>query len=455
MFRDFFISLREDKYKRHIVLAFFLFFLFLVFFTEPYFNTFNIVSRYLTIESIVEDHDFIIDDKHDATEDIIYRDGHWYSSKPPVLPIVASSVYYVAHNFFNQDFPSFDEVHEDQYYYSLYPTVYFTSLIFVGGTFLLLLFYFYKTLKLFSIDKKHHLPLILGLGIGTLFFSYSITLNNHTIAGALLFISFYYLLLLKNEVNNVAKLNQRLAISGFLASLAAVIDLPTGLTFYGLFFLYFLFKFGYKKIIYYIWPAVIILAIHFYFNYQIFGGFLPAQVYKQYWIGPDGDWINQEASPDFSYRNAWPIYLFNILIGSHGLLLYTPVLALAFYGMYKIIKEKKEFLWEAVLVLVGFLLVIIFYTFFSRAYGGTAYGFRWFIAVTPLIYFFIIFLFQGQPSRKISLIFTLLFGWSAIFAIIGAYDPWPAGFVFDLWGQTWLGSPIIMNLFFLKTHVLY
>lgn len=443
MIRNWLINLREDKYKRHIVLAFFLLFIFLILFTEPYLNTFNIVSRYLTIESVVEDHDFIIDDKSEATDDIIYRDGHWYSSKPPVLSILVSPVYYIAHNFFAQDFPSFDKFHDKQYYYSLYPTVYFTSLIFMGGSFFLLLFYFYKTLQLLSVDKKYHLIWLLGLGAGTLFLSYSTNLNNHTIAGSLLFISFYYLLLLKKDSANIAKLNQRLALSGLLASLAAVIDLPVGLTFYGLFFLYFFFKFGYKKIIYYIGPSLVIFAIHLYFNYQIFAGLLPGQFYKEYWIGPDGLPTLPLALP----RHSWYMYIFNSLLGTHGLLSYTPLLAFSFWGMYRAIKSKSDFFWEALLVLFGFVVIVCFYTILARDYGGTAYGFRWLIAITPLIYFFIIFLSPRDFGRTSSILFNIFFIWSVFVAIIGAIDPWPMGFrITSFTGGEFLLPPVFAVL---------
>jgi len=455
MIKEYFRSLKEDKYKRHIALVFFLFAIFLILFTEPYLNTFNTVSRYLAIESIVEDRDFVVDDKYRATADIIYRDNHYYSSKPPILTIAASSVYYVAHNFFNQDFPEFNDNTQMEYYYSIYPTVYVTGLIFVGFTFWLMLLYFYKTLHLVAVKKKYHLPLILGLGLGTLLFSYSITLNNHTIAGSLLFIAFYYLLLIKKDNYKPLKLNKYLSLVGLFAALAAVIDLPTGLTFYALFFVYFLFKIGFKKIIYYLWPAFIIFSLHLYFNYQSFGGILPAQAYKEYWIGPDGEWINWEASPDFPYRNSWYFYLFNILIGTHGLFTYTPLLILSFYSIYKVIKEKTEYLWEALTVLFGFLIIMAFYVISSRAYGGTAYGFRWFIAVTPLIYFFTILLGRHTFSKKLTFIFSIVFLWSILVAIIGAYDPWPPGFMFEAFGQNFLIPPIIVILNLMKAHVLY
>jgi hypothetical protein len=426
MLKEYFISLKENKYKRHIVLAFFLFALFLILFTEPYFNTTNVTSRYLTIEAIVEDRDFIIDAKYKATDDKIYREGHYYSSKPPLLSIAASSVYYVAHNFFGQDFPEFNnEETKLKYYYSLYPIVYITSLIFVGGTFLLMLFYFYKTLILFEVIKKYYLPLFLGLGLASLYFSYSVTLNNHTIAGSLLFIAFYYLLLIKQNKYNYPKLNRHLAITGLLTSLTAVIDLPTGLTFCALFGLYFLIKLGFKKIFYYLWPFLLIFSLHLYFNYQIFGGLLPVQLYKEYWIGPDG----LPTLATYSPRHSWYMYLFNILLGTHGFFSYTPLLILSFWGIYKTIKTKSDFLWEALMILFGFVIIICFYTILARDYGGSAYGFRWFITITPLIYFFIILLYRKSVRYTLSIIFSLLFIWSLFVALIGVIDPWPLMFI--------------------------
>jgi hypothetical protein len=455
MIKKYWASLKEDKYKRHVALALFLFAIFLVLFTEPYFNTFNVVSRYLTIESIVEDGDFIVDDKRIATSDMIYREGHYYSSKPPVFSIMASSVYYITHNFFNQDFQEINDRSSGEekmlFYYSIYPTIYITSLIFVGFTFWLMLLYFYKAMQLFSVKKKYYLPLILGLGLGTLFFSYSITFNNHTIGGSLLFIAFYYLLLIKKANYRPEKLNKYLSLAGLFASLSAVIDLPAGLAFYGLFFLYFFFKVGWRKIIYYVWPAIIIFSFHLYFNYQAFGGLWPAQAYKQYWIGPDGKAI---LSAWFEHHT-WYVYIFNIFIGSHGLLLYTPILGISFYAMYKIIKEKHDFMWEALMVLFGFIIITLFYTIFARDYGGAAYGFRWYIAITPLIYFFTIFLCQNTFGKKLKLLFPILFIWSVAFAILGAYDPWPPGVDVVFYGQTFPLSPFIVILKLIQGSFLY
>ena len=442
MIKNWWNNIKEDKHKRRVVLAFFLLAFFLILFTEPYFNTYNVISRYLTIESIVEDGDFIIDERHQATGDKIYREGHYYSSKPPILSVAASSIYYITHNFFGQDFPETGINTRSEYFHSIYPTVYVANLIFVGLPFLFLLFYFYKTLKLFYIKSRYHLPLILGLGLGSLLFTYSVTFNNHVIAGSLLFIGFYYLLLIKKFNYKFDDINKYLFLSGLFTSLSAVIDLPTGLTFFALFFVYFFLKLGFRKILYYIGPALIIFSLHLYFNYQAFGGFLPAQAYEDYWIGPDGELVLIHFFRDHS----WYTLLFNIFIGTNGFFIYTPLLLLPLYSIYKIIKEKSEFIWEALMIVFGFIILILFYINLAKDYGGGAYGYRWFIAIAPLFYFFIIFLFKKTLSAKMSTVFTILLLWSCIVAIIGVFDPWPQSLRFDIFGTLFPVPPLWVAL---------
>mgnify|MGYP005647337105 FL=1 len=225
MIRDFFSSLKEDKYKRHIVLAFFLFAVFIFVSTQFYLASVNVSSRFATMKALVEHQTFAIDDYHSVTNDKIFRQEHYYSSKPPVLSLAGAGIYYVLHNFFAFDLQmKFSEVDM---------SVYIITIILSGLSYLWILFLFYKIFQLLNIKKKYQSWLLLGFGLGTLYLPYATTLNNHTIAGAFLLASFYYLLKLKLKI--IKNYKKGLFLMGLFASIAAVLDLPTGLLFLVLF----------------------------------------------------------------------------------------------------------------------------------------------------------------------------------------------------------------------------
>jgi len=184
------------------------------------------------MESIVERKTFTINEKYTYTNDKIKINNDYYSSKPPVLSVIGAGVYYVLHNFINLNFGN----PVDFYLTNNNITVYIITLLLVGSTFILLLYYLYKSFELFKIKKKYQNILLLGFGLGTLYLPFSITLNNHTIAGSLLFVSFYYLLKIKQ--NKKENLKRYIIIISLLTSLSATIDLPTGLTFLILFYIY-------------------------------------------------------------------------------------------------------------------------------------------------------------------------------------------------------------------------
>lgn len=405
--------------KNYWVVVFAFFIIILILFTQSFINSTNPASRFLTMESIVERGTFIINEKHIYTDDKMIREGNYYSSKPPVLTVMGSGIYYILHKAFNQRLP------QEPYYFTANLSVYIITLILVGIPFLLLLFFFYKTLKILKINSEYQVVLLIGLGLGTLYLTYSITLNNHLPAGAFLFISFYYLLKIKfNQSDNYKKY---FFLSGLFASLALVIDLAA-LFFFILFFFYLIYSFPFKKSIYFISAAAPIFIIHLFFTYHITGDFLPVQFHPEFSNNfsthQKAVWSQLGGGNEKINRNLF-VYIINILFGTHGLFSYSPILLFALYAILKEIKNKLEFRREAILILSGFATVLLFCILKLKVYTGSAFGFRWFIALTPLLYFFNILLFRNRPSRKFMTFFNTALVISVSIALIGFLNPWP------------------------------
>jgi hypothetical protein len=396
--------------KKNILI--FLFFSFLVlFFTRNTVSNINPGSRFITMESIVERNTLAINEKQNYTCDKIQRDGNFYSSKPPILSTAGSGIYYILHNFFNLSLPNSgikNYLEEENL------AVYIITLILVGIPYLLLLIFFYKSLGFFQIKKENKILLLIGLGLGTLYLPYLTTLNNHVPAGSLLFISFYYLLKTKFNKNKVTN-KKYIALSGFFASLAAVVDLPTGSIFLFLFFVYFLINEKKKYIFYYLAAGAPIILTHLFLQIQITGDILPAQLHQELWAKSS---IKTE-------RDSILLYTFNIFLGARGYLLYTPLLIISFYSIFKIIKNKKNnFRQEAIMTVVAFIVITLFYILRARDYAGFSYGFRWFIAITPIVYFFTIFIFTEESFKKMRKYILMAVASSVVISFIGMYNPW-------------------------------
>jgi hypothetical protein len=402
--------MKNNLNKKNILI--FLFFAFLVlFFTRNTVSNINPGSRFITIESIVERKTLAINEKQNYTCDKIQRDGNYYSSKPPILTTTGSGIYYVLHNFFNLSLPGSGI---EKYLNEENLAVYIITLILVGIPYLLLLLFFYKSLGFFKLTKENKILLFLGLSLGTLYLPYLTTLNNHVPAGSFLFISFYYLL--KTKFSENKKGNKKyITLSGFFASLAAVIDLPTGSIFLFLFFIYFLINEDKKYIIYYLLAGAPIVLIHFFLQIQITGDLLPAQLHQELWAKSS---IKTE-------RDGFLLYIFNIFLGARGYFLYTPLLIISFCSIFKIIKNRQsKFRQEAIMTVIAFTVITLFYILRARDYAGFAYGFRWFIAITPIVYFFTVFVFIEESLKKLRKYLLAALASSVVIAFIGMYNPW-------------------------------
>ena len=191
------------------------------------------------------------------------------------------------------------------------------------------------------------------------------------------------------------------------------------------------------KSVYYLLAATPILIIHLYLNFQITGDYKPAQLHPEFAYELPNQlenkkflvW-NQLAGVGETYQQNKLVYTFNILLGTHGLFLYSPILLFAVYALYKIIRKKSHQFWhEAIIIAAGLLLLLIFYIFKIHIYTGSAFGFRWYVSITPLLYFFIIFLFKGKSAINFINAFYIILITSIMISFIGYLNPWPRSLI--------------------------
>ena len=175
----------------------------------------NDLSRWATVYSLAERNTYDIDQiPWPMTIDRVQINGRNYSSKPPLLPTLLAAEYLLLKKL------SFGKINFNET-----PE---TVIRFLLGTvnlipLLIFLFLYSRFLDRLDPDPWTRLFSMLAAGFGTYLTSYSITLNNHTIAAFCSFFALY-------PTYRIWVENQRIwwlyALAGFFSAFAAVNEFP-------------------------------------------------------------------------------------------------------------------------------------------------------------------------------------------------------------------------------------
>jgi len=392
-------------------LIFFAYLFILILLADYRIQSFNVATRLNTIDSLVRKGTFEWVDAPFFTFDRIKVDGRLHSDKPPVFQFFGAIVYAPLYAAFRWDM-SFNTAN----------IIYCLVIVLVAVPSSFMMYFFYKALRLVKVEKYALYLILIFAAFGTIFFSYSTHINNHTVGGALLFIGFYFLLKEKYGAGTPAA---NASLCGLFSGLSATIDIPTGGIFTVLFLFYFVLtgKGGrMKSFLWFAAGAAGPFLLHCILQYRITGGILPAQAYKKYYIF--------EGAYDFSLEeetNLWK-YPFNYLFFKVGLFSYSPALLFSVAGIVcSLRKRSNEFFKEALLVAIGVTSVLIFYFFFDtwKNYCGVCYGPRYFIPFMPLMIFCTYPLFRRRRSALFYCCFIALLLYSIFIATCGIEgSPW-------------------------------
>jgi len=342
---------------------------------------------------------------------------------------------------------------------------------------IILILFFYRSLRYLKIESYYKDLLIFTLGVGSFIFPYTTVLSPHSFTALMLFLGFYYILKFKFE-------KQR-KIFIFLSSLFVSLGAFSELYIFPLiiFFLIYTFHLGNQErffslsskitflilltivfifndlfnlfsqysfiifipLIFLIYafsvrkrnpypfiftiPLLIIFLLFISYNFLTFQKILPVYFYREqfyhyknsFWLNPTGFNVYDE----LTFREPKMIYAFNILFGHHGIFLMMPILILALYYLITLSIKKNNFQVETRTILYSLIIVIIFFIFHTSNYSGASYVFRWFIPIVPIIIFFLGFCFQKINNTKLLVFFILLFI-SFYMIIIGSKNVWVA-----------------------------
>ena len=121
-----------------------------------------------------------------------------------------------------------------------------------------------------------------------------------------------------------------------------------------------------------------------------------------------------------------PLYPLELLFGTHGLFLVSPVLLLGAWGLARArrrppLGDGRAWGWIA----AGILAQFAGHALVAGSYGGWSFGYRYLIPIQPLLMLAAPAALVTRPARALG---AALLPVSMLFAALGAYHPWPPAF---------------------------
>jgi hypothetical protein len=369
------------------------------------------------------------------------------SSKPPLLSTLLAGLYWLLKNLFGWDIVRNN--------WAVVKTVLF---LVNGVPWLIYLALLARLLERYGMTDWGRLYVLAAGCFGTFLTTFANTLNNHSVGSVSVLFALYPALGAWEKPKW-----WRFALAGFFAACAVTCELPAAAFAAGL-FLVLLWRDPWRTMLGFVPLAVIPVAGFFVTNYLAVGQWRPAysefggpwyQFEGSHWLPPypgevkSGiDWARLMES-----REA---YVFQSLIGHHGIFSLTPIFLLSLTGMTVMllrpvgteITEKEAPArrlpyWFYALTAAVTGVVLGFYLLYrdDRNYGGWTSGPRWFFWLTPLWLLCLLpvadWLAQRRWGRGLALVLLAVSAFSAAYPV---WNPWRHPWLFE-WMQfeKWAG----------------
>ena len=377
-------------------------------------------SRWNTVWSLANGKGYIIDEAPYSTIDKVHRDGHFYSSKPPLLPTILAGLAWLIRAMTGWAIPHQAHI-VTRLILLLVNIIPFCMLVVLYGT----------LLERMQIGLAARLFCILVAAFGTYLTSYSAALNNHTQAAWAAFFALYCAIRIRYDGQTAW---HYFTLCGLFTAWTVANEMVAVL--FALSLMGLLFQSHPRQTLkYFLPPAIVIAAAYMYTIYISTGGFLPYYLYfNTDYYQYEGSYWRTPRGIDAANEPKW-FYLFNLLLGHHGIFSLTPVFFIAFYGMLQR-KPALEAIQRMGLCLSAGLL--IFYTLRTNNYGGVCQGARWLFWLIP---FWLISLapvvdryLHSRKFRAFALVGLLMSIMSASHALSGNKDKGRPG----PWSPSWV-----------------
>lgn len=385
-------------------------------------------SRWCTIWSLVERGTFQIDEIRQRpgwdTIDLIRSDGHYYSTKPPLLTTIIAGITWCVQRATGWTMDS-----------QLQGVQFLVLLIVNILPFLLSLMAWIGILDRISDQPWTRFFVFLTAAFGTLVTPFLMTLNNHTVATASCTIALYALVRILHD--DPAKCEWWLyALCGFTSAWTVVNELPAAAA-AGFFFLLALSASRPKTLLAFIPAALIPIVAFLITNVIATGTWKPAyadygtEKYRfivdgipSYWMEPHGVDRNLDS----------PVtYFVHCTIGHHGIFSLSPIALLAIVGWLMAGRTRQRGLNQ--LLIVGAITSVVVLGFYMTRtqnynYGGVSCGLRWALWLTPL------WLLATVPALDLMATSLTGRGIALLLGLASTYSAWQP--IDNPWRQPWL-----------------
>jgi len=369
------------------------------------FSAGNDASRWAQIEAVVDLGTTSIEgSRFGATVDRVRVDGREFSNKPPFFSLVGAALYAPLARLTGWRLG--DPRHAGA-------MIRLLTWLLVGLPAALTVALFDRTLaRAARLGGRSRTVLTVALAAGTLVTSFAGTLNNHVPAAALLLAGF------------VATLEGEALGAGAACGFAAAVDLLPG---FGLapFLAAILWRDfpdrarALRRFALGLGSGVLAMAAA---DLYVTGTllppkFLPGAVDLAAQFGASAAGVVLPESP---------LYGLEILFGWHGLFLVSPVLVVGAWGLARASSRPPfgtAFAWRA--LAAALVAQAVGHALVAGSYGGWSYGFRYLLPIQPLLLLAAPAALEALPARRV---LAALLPVSVLFALLGAYHPWPPAF---------------------------
>jgi hypothetical protein len=425
----------------------------------------NDKSRWATVRALVDHGTFVIgrrtypdpsDPKKFHDEGIITEGDYrtldvvmnpdtkaFYSTKPPLLPVLIAGEYWLLKKVFGWD------IVRDRWL--VIPAILLTINVIPFAVYLVLLARLIETTGTTDFGR---LLAFTTACFGTFLTTFAGTFNDHTPAVFAVLFAVYPLVRAMAENRDMEASGY--LCSGFFAGLAVALQLPAAAFLAGI-GLPLLVARPRTTLCYFV-PAVLVpVAAYLLLNYVALGELSPA--YEKFggpWYEYEGShWAKLKLPPGHPDRKGIDFaaetkdtYAFHLLVGHHGWFSLTPVWLLAAVGLVtlgirsasdlkKLVSRGKGSPWTpplfAGMTLAVSVVVIGFYVVRTNNYGGSTSGPRWLFWLTPL---WLLALPPAAdrlaPSRWGRGLAAVLLGLSVLSVFYPAANPWRSPWIMQL-----------------------
>jgi hypothetical protein len=306
------------------------------------------------------------------TVDKVAIDGHIYSTKPPILPMLMTAEYWVAHHAFGADLANPSH---------LKSVVRVMVLTLVTLPYVVTLLAFAAMLRWWVPCPWRRLYLVVALAFGTQLFGFATHIDNHVPAAGLLMASLYLGLgMLGGHLNPAG---WRFFLCGLTGSLVFTIDMPMTI-YFAILGLALLWRFPMQTLTWAAAGVLVPLLIHFGAMIAVTGSPLPIQMRKALYMHEAAYWRNPAGLDALNEPKG--LYFFHAHFGRFGSFTLFPVLWLGIVGVFTALASRTAAARGLVLTgALAFAVLTVYYVFDTNNYGGSAYGFRWHIAAMPVL----------------------------------------------------------------------